>query len=93
MPNLKSGKKRLKQDARRRRRNTAARSTFRTALRSANAAVDAGDAEQIQATLPKALSLIGLTAKKGIIHPNKAARQESRLTKKANKALESRDSG
>ena len=38
----------------------------------------------MDASLPTALRLIGRTAKKGIIHKNKAARQESRLMRKVN---------
>jgi small subunit ribosomal protein S20 len=87
MPVLKSAKKALKQDARRTGRNKAAMSAFRTALKQVNAAVESGDREKVKAALPKALSLIGRSAKKGIIHPKKAARQESRLMKKVNALL------
>jgi len=62
-------------------------SAFRTTLKQVNAALESGDPEKVKAALPKALSLIGRSAKKGIIHPNKAARQQSRLVKKANALL------
>ncbi len=87
MPNIKSAKKRVKTNLKRNLRNRAALSTFRTALKKADAAVAEGDLEAAKTAVPQALSLIGVTAKKRIIHRNKAARQESRLIKKF-KALE-----
>ncbi len=87
MPNLRSAKKRLRQDQKRYDRNRAAKSRFRTALKKVNAAIEAGNVDAVKATLPEALSLIGKTAKQGSIHKNKAARQESRLVKKANALL------
>jgi len=84
MPNTKSAKKRMKTNEERNLRNRGVRTKMRNALRKANAAVETGDAAAVQETSKQALTLIGKTAKKGIIHPNKAARQESRLQKKIN---------
>lgn len=84
MPNVKSAKKRVKTNEKSNIRNRQAKSALRTALKKAGAAITAGDLEAAKAALPVALSLIGKTAKKGMIHDNKAARQESRLTKKFN---------
>ena len=88
MPNVKSAKKRVKTNERRRLRNRAARSTLRTALKTANEAIASGDGEAAAREAAKALSLIGRTAKKGVIHRNTAARYESRMLKKIN-ALQS----
>lgn len=85
MPNHKSAIKRVKQAAVARDRNRANRGTFRTALKTAEAAISAGDAEKAQSEVQKALKIIGKTRKKGLIHPNKAARHASRLSKKLNK--------
>jgi small subunit ribosomal protein S20 len=84
MPNVKSAKKRVKTNKRDTIRNRAVRSTFRSSLKKVQSALESGDKAAVDAALPEALSQIGRTAKKGIIHPNKAARQESRLMKKVN---------
>jgi small subunit ribosomal protein S20 len=84
MPNVKSAKKRVKTNEKRRIRNRQARATLRTALKQANVSVVSGDLEAAKTATQQAFSLIGKTAKKGIIHRNKAARQESRLMKKLN---------
>ena len=87
MPNVKSAKKRVKTNERDYLRNKTAKSAFRTALKAVNHALGSGDVEAVKAALPTALSIIGKSAKKGIIHKNKAARQESRLAKKVNALL------
>ncbi|MBN1866978.1 30S ribosomal protein S20 [Candidatus Sumerlaeota bacterium] len=84
MPNVKSAKKRVKTNERRQVRNSAARSQFRTALKKVNKALESEDAQGVEAALPGALRLIGRSSRKGIIHRNKAARQESRLVRKVN---------
>ena len=91
MPNVKSAKKRVKTNEQRRLRNRAARSTLRTAMKNANEAIASGDGEAAAQAAGKALSLIGRTAQKGVIHRNTAARQESRMMKKLN-ALHSESS-
>ena len=84
MPNVKSAKKRVKTNAVKAERNRRAMSALRTSLKKVNAAVAANDQAAVDAALPVALSLIGRSAKKGLIHRNKAARQESRLMKRVN---------
>ena len=87
MANIKSAKKRAKQMVVRNARNVAQRSQLRTAVKKANAALTSGNAETVQKAANRALSLIGRTAKKGMIHKKKAARLESRLQRKVNAAL------
>jgi small subunit ribosomal protein S20 len=84
MPNHKSAVKRVKQAAAARERNRANRSTFRTTLKAADTALAAGDPAKAKDALQAALKIIGKTEKKGLIHPNKAARHASRLTKRLN---------
>lgn len=84
MPNVKSAKKRVKTNEKSNIRNRKAKSALRTALKKAGSAIAEGNLDAAKAALPIALSLIGKTAKKGMIHDNKAARQESRLMKKFN---------
>lgn len=68
-------------------RNRSAKSTMRTFLKKANAAITAGgDAVALAPAVSKAVSVLDKTAKRGIIHPNAAARRKSRLMKRANLA-------
>jgi small subunit ribosomal protein S20 len=85
MPNHKSAIKRVKQAEKARDRNRSNRGTFRTALKAAELAIVEGDADKAAKDVQQALKVIGKTQKKGLIHPNKAARHASRLTKKLNK--------
>jgi len=86
VPNIKSAKKRLRNDKKRHERNVQAKSAMRTAIKAVNAAIEAGDLQKAEAGLPAALSAIAKTAKKGIIHRRAASRNKSRLTLRLNKA-------
>ena len=59
-------------------RNMAVRSRLRTAVKRVRAA-DSKDAAQ--KTLATAIATIDKTARKGVIHRNRAARHKSRLTR------------
>lgn len=85
MPHHKSAIKRVRQAPRLLERNRAARSTFRTALKKLDKALVEGKKEDVQVLVQPTLEIIGKTAKKGLIHRNKAARHQSRLAKKLNK--------
>ncbi|MFV1989391.1 MAG: 30S ribosomal protein S20 [Acidimicrobiales bacterium] len=78
MANIKSQIKRNRQTVKRSARNKAVRSDLHTTEKKAVAAI--GTDEQ-EAALRAACSTIDKAAKKGVIHPNKAARKKSRLTK------------
>ena len=71
MPRLASAKKRLRQNEKKRLRNTAAKTRIKTETKKALAG---GDAKS-------AFSVIDRAAAKGIIHKNAAARRKSRLAK------------
>ena len=81
-----SGRKRARQDVKLNAANTALRSKFRTAVKSVQKAVIAGDAAKAADVFKAAQSVIDSVADKGIFHKNKAARQKSRLAAKV-KAL------
>ncbi len=76
MPNIKSAEKRLRQNVKRRLRNSAIKSTMKTAIKKALSAKDE------DAALREALSAIDRAASKGVIHKNAAARKKSRLVRK-----------
>ena len=81
MANSPSAEKRIRQNDRRRARNSAARSRLRTAVKKLRAAVDEGNKQAAEEMLPSTLSLVDSTAQKGVLHSNAAARTKSRLTK------------
>ena len=79
MANIKSAEKRAHQTVKRRARNMAARSKFRTAVKSVLAAVESGDKAAAAAKFKLAAPVIDSMVNKGIIHRNKASRHKSHL--------------
>ena len=79
MANIKSAEKRALQTIKRRARNMAARSKFRTAVKGVLAAVEAGDKTVATEKLKAAGPVIDSMVNKGIIHRNKASRHKSHL--------------
>jgi small subunit ribosomal protein S20 len=82
MPNTKSAAKRVRYIAKRTARNTAIRSSVKTAIKRFNAVADAGDVEQAKERYRMAASVIDKAAKKGVLHKNTAARKKSALAKR-----------
>jgi small subunit ribosomal protein S20 len=89
MANIKSAMKRIRQGEKRRVRNAAVRSTVRTAVKGARAAIQGGRADQAREALHHTIQLLDKAVTKGVIHRNAAARKKSRLTRQLN-ALASR---
>lgn len=87
MANSKQAEKRIRQSLIRRDRNRAAMSRLRTSIKQLRAAVDS-DVTKARELLPSTLSLIDVTARKGVIHTNAAARRKSRLTRLVNRRAE-----
>ncbi len=75
MPRIASAKKNMRKTRTATARNRAQRSTLRTVLKTAKA--DASSSEEKL----KAVKLLDRAARKGLIHPNAAARQKSSLAK------------
>lgn len=82
MPNIKGAIKRVKQNAAANEQNSQVKHAMRTAIRKADAAL-ANNEENAQELLKDAVKRVDTAARKGLIHKNTAARQKSRLTKKA----------
>lgn len=78
MPNIKSAKKRMELSRVARSRNRAKRSRLRLAVKRVR---QAESAETAQASLREALVLLDRAATKRLLHPNKAARLKSKLTR------------
>ncbi len=83
MANIKSQKKRIKTNEKRRERNKAVKSELKTRVKTANAAIgtEGGDA-----AVRLAIKRLDMAAAKGMLHKNAAARRKSRLMKRANAA-------
>ena len=77
MPHHASTKKRLRQSLETRLRNRGHRTVLRSALKGVT---------EDESSVRGAVSAADLAVKRGIIHPNKAARLKSRLMKRQNSA-------
>ena len=82
MANIRSAKKRARQDVVARARNTAQRSMFRTLIRNVVKAIEAKDKPKAEAAFKDMVPVLDRYAAKGMIHKNKAARHKSRLTER-----------
>lgn len=85
MPNIKSAKKRVIVNGNRAQRNKSMNSALKTAIKKANAAIEAG-ADDKQALVNAAVKKIDQACAKGLIHKNNAARKKSALVCRLNKA-------
>ena len=85
MANTKTAKKRIKAIAAATLRNKAHRSSLRTALKKAGAALEGG-AEDKALAVRSAIRKIDCAVSKGILHKNTAARKKSQLARKLNAA-------
>ena len=87
MANIKSQKKRNRQNEKARLRNKAMRSELKTRTRSALEAAEAGDADGAKVALHDAQKRIDMAASKGLLPKRTAARRKSRLAKQVAKTL------
>lgn len=76
MPRIRSAKKAMRQARAHQARNRTQRSALRTALKRVRTAASGDQAAQAYKI---AVQLLDRAARKGIIHPNNAARHKSRL--------------
>lgn len=83
MANIKSQIKRNKQNAARHERNKAVRSELKTRAKRALTAAESG-ADDAAAAAALAQKRLGKAAAKRVIHPNAAARRQSRLARRLN---------
>ncbi|MFA6435853.1 MAG: 30S ribosomal protein S20 [Candidatus Gracilibacteria bacterium] len=83
MPILKSAKKALKQNIKRRARNFDTRRTVKESMKDSLETLEKMTPEEANKALQKAYKIIDMAAKKRIFHKNTAARKKSRLAKLA----------
>ena len=79
MANSPQARKRARQAEKHRQHNASLRSMFRTSIKKVVYAIAANNKEEAQAAYKAAVPVIDSTARKGLIHKNKAARHKSRL--------------
>jgi small subunit ribosomal protein S20 len=79
----------LNKIVREQRRNKSVRSFVKSRLTKAEELIAKKEMEAAKEAVVKAVSALDRAARKGVIHPNKAARRKSRLMKKLNQALKS----
>lgn len=87
MPNLPSAKKRMRVEEKRRLRNKSVKSEVRTEVTKARTAIDAdAEASETIEAVREAITALDRGARKGVLHPNNAARRKSRLMARLHKA-------
>ncbi len=79
MPNIKSAKKRLRQNIATRDRNRSNRSFIRNRCKNVAKAVTEGKVEDAETLFREAVKVLDQAGAKKIIHKNAAARKKSRL--------------
>lgn len=84
MANMKQQIKRYKNDNVKRAKNTAYKSSLKTAIKKVKGAVEAGNKEEAVVAYNTVASKLDASVTKGIHHKNYASRQKSRLAKLVN---------
>lgn len=84
MPVIKSAKKRVETNEKRRSHNLTIKSAMRTAVKNFENQVKANNVEDAKKAYTDAAEKLDKAARKGIIHKNKAARHKSQLAKQLN---------
>lgn len=85
MPKGKTDTKRFEKQEKRHIRNRAVRSTVKTYVSRARETIAGrGEEETMLESVKRALQALDRAAKKGVLHPNNAARRKSRLMKRLN---------
>ena len=86
MPQRLAAKRYLRKSLKNRERNLSVTNTLKNTIKKFKNAVTAKNADESTATLSEAYKKLDKAAKTHLIHPNKAARLKSRLTKALNKS-------
>ncbi|TDQ52075.1 30S ribosomal protein S20 [Actinorugispora endophytica] len=82
MANIKSQKKRNRQNEKARMRNKAVRSSLKTAIRKFREAAEAGNPEEAATLQRAAARQLDKAVSKGVIHKNQAANRKSAIAKR-----------
>lgn len=82
MANSRSAEKRIRIAERNRMYNRSIESRTKTMVKKFLAAVESGNLEEARVRYNEAASALDRAARKGVIHPNKAARKKSRMAQR-----------
>ncbi len=82
MPIIKSAKKRMRQDQKRREQNRAIQRRIKTVSGKLSQLINQKKTGEAKKKLPEVIALMDKAASKGIWHKNKAAREKSKLMKR-----------
>ncbi len=85
MANIKSQKKRILTNEKRRLRNQSVKSELKTYVRKTREAIEAGDVETAQTAYRAAARKLDKAVSKGVIHKNQAANRKSKLARQVNR--------
>lgn len=86
MPIIKSAVKRVEVNARQRQENRGPKSALATGLKKFRTLVNEGKIEEAEKLLPETMSLVDVSARKGIITKDNADRRKARLSTMLEKA-------
>jgi small subunit ribosomal protein S20 len=89
MANIKSQKKRNRQNEKRGERNKTVRTALKTSTKKVRVAIAAGEADGATALQREAARALDKAVSKGIVHKRTAARRKSRLAKAVSSAASS----
>ena len=84
MPNIKSAKKRVLVNTKRTEINKSERSAVKTAIKTINSVIEAGNYEEAMKLLPQTFSILDKAVTKGIMAKNTAANKKSKINNKIN---------
>jgi len=85
MPVKHSALKQLRKDIKRNQRNQATRSELRTLTKQVAKSIQENKLDEARKIISQLASRLDRSAKKGVIHRNRAARLKSRLTRRLNR--------
>ena len=91
MAHTKSAQKATRVHAKKTERNKPVRSSVRTAVTKARNLLEEKDMDAAKVAVVEAAAALDRAAKKGVIHPNNAARRKSRMAKQLNAAQKAKD--
>lgn len=84
MPQRKSAKKELKKSLKRRQRNLKVKQQIKLAIKKFKKSLENKDNESARTNLKEVFKVLDKAVSKRVIHPNKAARKKSHLSKLLN---------
>ena len=91
MAHTKSAQKATRVHAKKTERNKPVRSSAKTAVTKARNLLEQKDLDAAKVAVVEAAAALDRAAKKGVIHPNNAARRKSRMAKQLNAAQKAKD--